>query len=74
MSNTKALENAKEFIEINITQKLANYNLDRPINANFSDNFLKNDPNLEILKSELNKIGYNISQDSRPNWWIISKI
>jgi len=74
MNNSKALENAKEFIEVNIIKNLANHNLNKPLDAIFSDKVLNEDPNLEILKSELNKIGFTINQnENEPNWWVITK-
>ena len=74
MNNSKALENAKEFIEYNITKNLANHNLNKPIDVIFSNEVLNTDPNLKILKFELNKIGYSITQnEDNSKWWVLSK-
>lgn len=69
----KALDNAKEFIEYNIINNLANHNLDKPIDVIFSDKVLNEDPNLNILNNELFKIGYSIKPTSKNNWWVLSK-
>ena len=69
----KALDNAKEFIEYNIINNLANHNLDKPIDVIFSDKVLNEDPNLNILNNELLEIGYSIKPTSKNNWWVLSK-
>lgn len=72
--NNNAIKNAKEFIENTITNNLANHNLDKPIEVIFSNKVLNEDSNLNILKEELNKIGYSIKPTSKNNWWVLSKI
>lgn len=74
MNKKRALNNAREFIDINIIQNLANHNLNKPMDAIFSNEILEDDPNLEILKAELNKVGFDILPADRPNWWNVTKI
>ena len=71
--NNKALERAKELIEFNFGE-YANFDLNKPIEAHLGDNYLKDDPNLEVLKSELNKIGFTITPAESKNWYTITKI
>ena len=76
MNKSIALENAQEFIETEIKQNLANFNLNEPLNIFFSDEILQADPNLKVLKTELNKIGFTIEIESedKEHWWTITKI
>lgn len=74
MNKQKALELSKEFITTTIFENKANLNLNKPFNAFFNDEILQNDTNLEILKSELNKLGYNISKTDNIHYWTISKL
>lgn len=74
MNKSIALENAQDFIETNIKQNIANFNLNEQVEACFSDKLLQADPNFEVLKYELNKIGFTAEPTNKPNWWIISKI
>lgn len=73
MNKQKALENAKEFIEYTFIKNIANHDLNKPIETIFSNNVLQHDPNLEVLKQELNKIGYKIISSNKDNWWTILK-
>ena len=73
MNKQKALENAKEFIDDIIISNLANHDLNKPIETIFSNNVLQHDPNLEVLKQELNQIGYKIIPSNKDNWWTILK-
>lgn len=72
MNKEKAIQNAKDFIKTYFNNK-TNLNLNKPFDAFFSDEVLEDDPNLEVLKFELNKISYSITQTSK-NWFSISKI
>lgn len=72
MNKEKAIQNAKDFIKTYFNNK-TNLNLNKPFDAFFSDEVLEDDPNLEVLKIELNKISYSITQTSK-NWFTISKI
>ena len=74
MNKKRALEVAKDFINNNITENLARHDLNKPMETIFSDKILKDDPDLEILKAELNKVGYTIAKAERPNWWTVTKI
>lgn len=49
-------------------------NPDLALNVVINKKELENNTNLENLKSELNKIGFDINSDNRPNWFIITKI
>ena len=71
--NNKALKRAKELIEFNFSE-YANFDLNKPIEAHLGDNYLKDDPNLEVLKSELEKIGFTITPAETKNWFTITKI
>lgn len=64
-----------EFIEDfknNLQSGLINPDLE--LNVVIDKKELDNDPNQENLKSELNKIGFDIKSDKKPNWFIITKI
>lgn len=73
MNKEQALKNAKDFIK-DMLASLENLTPTSETTAFISNNVLNDDPNLEVLKSELNKIGYEIKQDNKPNWFIITKI
>ena len=72
MNKERALELAKDFIEDTIVNNLANHNLNEPIDLFFNDNILENDPNLDILKNELSKVGYSLNETST-NWFTLTK-
>ena len=74
MNKSIALENAQDFIDTEIKQNIADFDLNKPLETCFSDEVLQADPNFEILKSELNKIGFKAEPTDKPYWWIISKI
>lgn len=73
MNKKIALKNAKEFINDMLVDFPKQTNTSETI-AFISDKILNDDPNLEVLKSELNKINLDITKDNRPNWFIITKI
>lgn len=73
MNKEQALKNAKEFIEDLLTSIQHQTPTSETISF-ISDKVLDDDPNLEVLQSELNKIGFEIKQDNKPNWFIITKI
>ncbi len=73
MNKDNALKFAKEFIEEVILTK-SNINLNKPFDAVINKKYLENDPNLEVLKSELNKYGFDISKTPNSNSWTISKL
>jgi len=74
MNKQKALENAKEFIDDIIISNHANHDLNKEIETYFDNNILKDDPNLEVLKQELNKIKFDITKTDKSNFWKINKI
>ena len=73
MNKNEALNFANNFIDDIINTKTT-INLNKPFEAFYKDEILENDPNLEILKSELNKIGYDILKTDDIHYWTISKI
>ena len=73
MNKDKALKFAKDYIkELNLAENPIN--TDKPFKTIFNKEILENDPNLEILKLELNKANFNISKTPSSNSWTISKI
>lgn len=66
-------EFAKEFIN-DFLDNPANLNLNKDVEINFGKEVLEDDPNLKILKEELNKIGFDIFQQENKNFWTIKKI
>lgn len=73
MNKEQALKNAKELIDCSFN-KDSKFDFNKPLNVNLTDLFLKDDPNLEVLQSELNKIGFEIKQENKPHQFIITKI
>lgn len=73
MNKQTALKNAKDFIDCNFNSD-SKFDFNKPLNVNLTDLFLKDDQNLEVLQSELNKIGFQIKPDNQPHWFIITKI
>ncbi len=49
---------------------------DEPIQVSFNENVYQDDPNLKVLKSELNKVGLDINESNNKKYkiWIVSKI
>ena len=70
MNKEKALEIAKDFIEDTINDNNSKNN--EPTEVFFNDEILNDDPNLEILKNELIKIGYSLKETSK-NWYTLTK-
>lgn len=62
MDKQKALKNAKDFINEIIINN-TNLDLNRPFIVKLGEQYTDVDPNLEIMKEELHKIGYSISKD-----------
>lgn len=73
MNKDKALKFAKEYIKEAFNPTF-NFDLNKDLNVVFNQEILEDDPNLEILKSELNKVGFNISKTENSKTWTISKI
>ena len=73
MNKDKALKFAKDYIEeLNFKENPIDKN--KPFETICNQRLLEDDPNLEILKSELNKAGFNISKTPNSNSWTISKL
>lgn len=74
MDKQKALKNAKDFIN-DIFYSEHNVNINEPFTTMLGKDFFEQDPDLDILKEELHKIGYSISKDpEHKTLWNISKI
>ena len=58
MNKYIALENAQDFIDTEIKQNIADFDLNKPLKTCFSDEVLQADPNFEILKNELGIVKY----------------
>lgn len=73
MNKTKALEFAKEYINDMLFSE-SKIDISKPFTCHFSKEVFEDDPNLEILKKELNKIGYTISKELNTKFWTVSKL
>lgn len=73
MNKKRALEIAKDFVDDMLTDDAVELNLGEESLVYFSNEILEDDPNLEILKEELNKVGFDIFPAERPNWWNVIK-
>ena len=73
MNKTNALKFAKEYIENMLTDS-DHIDIKKPFQSIFNPQFLEDDPNFEILNSELNKIGYKITKTENSTTWTISKL
>ena len=62
MDKQLALNNAQDFINEVIINN-TNLNLDKPFVVKLDEQFTNVDPNLEVFKEELNKLGFSISKD-----------
>ena len=62
MDKQLALKNAQDFIN-EIINNNTNLNLDKPFVVKLDEEFTNADPNLEVFKEELNKLGFSISKD-----------
>ena len=62
MDKQLALKNAQNFINEAIINN-PNLNLNEPFIVKLDEQFTNDDPNLEIFKEELNKLGFSISKD-----------
>ena len=69
MKNQTALEFAKEFIN-----DLKENNYKNNSEYYFDKEILKDDPNLETLKSELKKINFDLTQQNDKEIWTLKKI
>lgn len=73
MDKIKALQFAKTVIEDLKDAFTYDFKEDEPLHIVINQSDIDNDPNLEILNSELNKINFKIQKDTN-NLWLISKI
>lgn len=62
---------AKEFIDNLKSDTHLDYSKETTII--FSNDILENDPNLEVLKKELSKIGFSLSHADEENCWTLRK-
>jgi hypothetical protein len=67
-----AKEYAKEFIKDLKSDK--DFNPNEPLKVFFNEAILNDDPNLTIIKKELNKIGLDIIQNDDKDFWTIFKL
>lgn len=74
MNKENALEIANDFIYENITNNNGQLDLNKPFETILSKGILEDDPGLKILKTELKKVGYQISQGDNEFHYIVSKI
>lgn len=63
---------AKEFIN-NLNSETNQFDYSKDINVCFNKNILTNDPNLNVLKQELNKIGFNLTPTDKEGYWKLKK-
>lgn len=63
---------AKEFIE-NLNSETNQFDYSKDINVCFNKDILTNDPNLNVLKQELIKIGFNLTPTDKEGYWKLKK-
>ena len=75
MDKQLALKNAKYFIQETFFEETNHIDLNKPFTVRLGDKFYNADPNLEVFKEELLKLGYNMEQDPEyQHLYNISKI
>lgn len=63
---------AKEFIE-NLNSETNQFDYSKDINVCFNKDILTNDPNLNVLKQELNNIGFNLTPTDKEGYFKLKK-
>lgn len=71
-NNQSAIQFANEFIE-NLKESKNNFDFSKEMDVVISKEILSTDKNLEVLRNELKKIGFNLLPTGKQNCWTLRK-